>query len=865
MNLRPALTRSVLMHSEQIQIKCRLMKPRVSKYHGHVSRGEDVSPCHHEERSSTLERAANKIIFLVKRSSKAQELTRITRPGALPRLPRGAPAEPRGVPTNIREAVNPLWCLFNSMGEFRAIEDEQRDKATSDREVCDGEYQAVECAARRLDYWTRCRHGGNTARLARRSDEALGVRVTVARIAPSLLDLGLRVPTGVHPTLKNSRTLPNWDLIPESFVTEFAIRKGHHCEAMLGLKVEVKQLPMEHCTRLYNGFINASGCPCNGGLMHVFGLCNGWLMHVFGLCNGGLLYVFELCNGGLLHVFGLMECEECSPEVLTCSIATFCIKKYVRKLPVKVQTTASVDEQKRETPVTKCSERPFSMFKLKLNFGKRRRVSAAVRMFVHSKLQDTKANGGGITCSQRLYIGHQQIASSPATAVRPMCGTVATHSTDRRSRVRRAALPWISSPSFYATCRARRDERAGKRDISEKTNGSASSSGLIFTCENPLCIAIIPKSYTRASSSVVPPVSLTLHFTDARSPQTSLPVVTLVASRRFTDTSLNCLRTPVALGSHNPPSSPLSDTDYSEKFNTLKIRTTRVSIGLFAAGPGGLPLKISANFSRHFSALLLRWFPRDGWTHNHSSHLSVARPSVSHPSVSFCPSVESDSQQPVVCQSYRPFGFNPRLARIFHPDGNGPAVHVWLVHRHATTTLHVSIPGGVTPRFSLVGNVDDATVERQVSTYTRQKAKSKYRSRIRLERASQKQSGDTHKTPYDRVKRCRERKKKNTKASDRVNVDRSRSGSNLPPPRCESNIPVAHEKIPVGDDSGLGPTTLLRKVTDLSMGSTEFGATYSKLEPLRAISKHCQSVGNPMRSSRKIFPHPYHANTTPNR
>ncbi|KAJ8876726.1 hypothetical protein PR048_021173 [Dryococelus australis] len=32
--------------------------------------------------------------------------------------------------------------------------------------------------------------GGNTARLARRSDEALGVRVSVARIAPSLLDVG---------------------------------------------------------------------------------------------------------------------------------------------------------------------------------------------------------------------------------------------------------------------------------------------------------------------------------------------------------------------------------------------------------------------------------------------------------------------------------------------------------------------------------------------------------------------------------------------------------------------------------------------------------------------------------------------------
>ncbi|KAJ8866523.1 hypothetical protein PR048_032366 [Dryococelus australis] len=46
------------------------------------------------------------------------------------------------------------------------------------------------------------RHGGNTARLARRSDKALGVRVSVARIAASLLDLGRGVPTGVHPTHK---------------------------------------------------------------------------------------------------------------------------------------------------------------------------------------------------------------------------------------------------------------------------------------------------------------------------------------------------------------------------------------------------------------------------------------------------------------------------------------------------------------------------------------------------------------------------------------------------------------------------------------------------------------------------------------
>ncbi|KAJ8868489.1 hypothetical protein PR048_030017 [Dryococelus australis] len=59
-----------------------------------------------------------------------------------------------------------------------------------------------------------------------------------------------------------------------------------------------------------------------------------------------------------------------------------------------------------------------------------------------------------------------------------------------------------------------------------------------------------------------------------------------------------------------------------------------------------------------------------------------------------------------------------------------------------------------------------------MSAYTRQKAKSKYRNSIRLERASQKQSNGTHKPPYNRVKRCRGRKR-NIKASERVNWGRS--------------------------------------------------------------------------------------------
>ncbi|KAJ8875886.1 hypothetical protein PR048_023793 [Dryococelus australis] len=57
--------------------------------------------------------------------------------------------------------------------------------------------EIVVCAYSRIS-----RYDGNTARLARRSDEALGVRVSVARIAPSLLDFGRGVPTWVHPTLK---------------------------------------------------------------------------------------------------------------------------------------------------------------------------------------------------------------------------------------------------------------------------------------------------------------------------------------------------------------------------------------------------------------------------------------------------------------------------------------------------------------------------------------------------------------------------------------------------------------------------------------------------------------------------------------
>ncbi|KAJ8898002.1 hypothetical protein PR048_003362 [Dryococelus australis] len=80
-------------------------------------------------------------------------------------------------------------------------------------------------------------------------------------------------------------------------------------------------------------------------------------------------------------------------------------------------------------------------------------------------------------------------------------------------------------------------------------------------------------------------------------------------------------------------------------------------------------------------------------------------------------------------------------------------------------------PAGNRTQFALVGGEQKLNT---ISACTRQEAKLKYRNHIRLERASQKQSSNTHKTPFDRVKRCRERKI-NIKASERANVDFKRA------------------------------------------------------------------------------------------
>ncbi|KAJ8877610.1 hypothetical protein PR048_022065 [Dryococelus australis] len=64
-----------------------------------------------------------------------------------------------------------------------------------------------------------------------------------------------------------------------------------------------------------------------------------------------------------------------------------------------------------------------------------------------------------------------------------------------------------------------------------------------------------------------------------------------------------------------------------------------------------------------------------------------------------------------------------------------------------------------------------------ISPYTGQKTKCKYRNRIRLYKVARKQSSDIHKTPYDRVKRCRERTKKKTRrpsaSTNRIRLERA--------------------------------------------------------------------------------------------
>ncbi|KAJ8877773.1 hypothetical protein PR048_022229 [Dryococelus australis] len=76
------------------------------------------------------------------------------------------------------------------------------------------------------------RYGGNTARHARRSDEALGVRVSVARIAPSLLDLGCAAPCRSYAQdmkcFRRNALLRELDLTLAQ-LSPFAVTADSHC------------------------------------------------------------------------------------------------------------------------------------------------------------------------------------------------------------------------------------------------------------------------------------------------------------------------------------------------------------------------------------------------------------------------------------------------------------------------------------------------------------------------------------------------------------------------------------------------------------------------------------------------------------
>ncbi|KAJ8888029.1 hypothetical protein PR048_007514 [Dryococelus australis] len=102
-------------------------------------------------------------------------------------------------------------------------------------------------------------HDGNTARLARRSDEVLGVRVSVARIAPSLRDLGRGV--AQFTTLFDSHLIESRGMLHETSIVEVKQLPTEHSTGLYNvknpyihhnMKAEVNQLPTEHSTRLYN-------------------------------------------------------------------------------------------------------------------------------------------------------------------------------------------------------------------------------------------------------------------------------------------------------------------------------------------------------------------------------------------------------------------------------------------------------------------------------------------------------------------------------------------------------------------------------------------------------------------------------------
>ncbi|KAJ8870461.1 hypothetical protein PR048_029483 [Dryococelus australis] len=128
-------------------------------------------------------------------------------------------------------------------------------------------------------------HDGNTARLARRSDKALGVRVSVARIAPSLLDQfcgnrGHRKPAtfGLNTFLKDSSAVENFGTLPwrkRCRKDDDEEKRGADCGETMRSRTEFTTLAT--CESSHGQFVNTAR--------------EGWELLLCDSGNGGVICV----------------------------------------------------------------------------------------------------------------------------------------------------------------------------------------------------------------------------------------------------------------------------------------------------------------------------------------------------------------------------------------------------------------------------------------------------------------------------------------------------------------------------------------------------------------------------------------------
>uniref|UniRef100_T1HX08 Uncharacterized protein n=1 Tax=Rhodnius prolixus TaxID=13249 RepID=T1HX08_RHOPR len=138
-----------------------------------------------------------------------------------------------------------------------------------------------------------------------------------------------------------------------------------------------------------------------------------------------------------------------------------------------------------------------------------------------------------------------------------------------------------------------------------------------------------------------------------------------------------------------------------------------------------------------------------------------------------------------------------------------------------------------------------------MSAYTHRKAKTKYRDRIRLERASQEQSNGNNETPYDRVKLCRERKRMN--AAERINdgVSISAAGA-VEIMQVDDEIASTSTTDCIGID---GVRSSIMK-THLAAASAPFTATFVN----NPFGHKCDVCGHDTATPSFSFPYRTHAN-----